>query len=58
MTHLHHELVQPHWVTWIVSPRVAAEVVGEEVRGYVKPGADGKMVASSLTFGPKNPAKK
>jgi hypothetical protein len=33
-------------------------VVGEEVRGYVKPGADGKMVASSLTFGPKNPAKK
>ena len=33
-------------------------VVGEEVRGYVKPGADGRMIASSLTFGPKKGAKK
>jgi len=33
-------------------------VVGEEVRGYVKPGPDGKMVASSLNFGPKKAAKK
>jgi hypothetical protein len=28
-------------------------VVGEEVAGYVKPTADGKMAATSVRFGPK-----
>jgi hypothetical protein len=28
-------------------------VVGDQVGGYVKPGADGKMVATTLTLGPK-----
>ena len=32
-------------------------VVGEEVGGYAKPGEGGKMVASSLTFGPKTSGK-
>jgi hypothetical protein len=30
-----------------------AGVVGEMVSGYVKPSADGKLVASSVNFGPK-----
>ncbi len=29
-------------------------VVGEEVSGYVKPKADGKLVATTVNFGPKN----
>jgi len=36
-------------------------VVGEQVGGYVKPGADGKMIATTLTFGSRpatKPAKK
>lgn len=32
-------------------------VVGEEVSGYVKPDDAGKLVASSLNFGPKPDAK-
>ena len=32
-------------------------VVGEQVGGYVKPGADGRMMASSITFGPKPETK-
>lgn len=32
-------------------------VVGEEVSGYLKPDEAGKLVASSLTFGPKPDAK-
>src|SRR6266568_4677319 len=32
-------------------------VVGEEVGGYAKPGDGGKMVASSLTLGPKTVGK-
>jgi hypothetical protein len=32
-------------------------VVGEEVRGYVKPSEDGKMAASSVSFGPKTEGK-
>ena len=32
-------------------------VIGEEVSGYVKPDDAGKLVASSLTFGPKVDAK-
>lgn len=30
-------------------------VVGETVSGYVKPAADGKLVASTVNFGPKVP---
>src|SRR5215471_9801947 len=29
-------------------------VVGEEVSGYVKPREDGKLVATTVNFGPKN----
>ena len=32
-------------------------IVGEEVTGYAKPMDDGKMAASSLTFGPKPEGK-
>ena len=32
-------------------------VIGEEVGGYAKPGDGGKMIASSLTFGPKSSTK-
>lgn len=28
--------------------------VGETVSGYVKPGADGKLTATTITFGPKS----
>jgi hypothetical protein len=34
-----------------------AGVIGEQVGGYVKPGADGKMMATSVNFGPKADAK-
>jgi hypothetical protein len=33
-------------------------VVGEDVSGYVKPAEDGKMVATTVTFGPKSTADK
>jgi hypothetical protein len=32
-------------------------VVGEQVSGYVKPNAEGKMAATTVTFGPKPEAK-
>jgi hypothetical protein len=32
-------------------------VVGEEVSGYIKPAADGKLVATKVTFGPKADTK-
>src|SRR5258708_18240969 len=34
-----------------------AGVVGEMVSGYVKPSADGKLVASTVNFGPKTPGE-
>ena len=33
-------------------------VVGEPVSGYVKPTPDGKLVATTINFGPKSEAKK
>ena len=33
-------------------------VVGEPVSGYVKPTADGKLVATTINFGPKPDTKK
>jgi hypothetical protein len=32
-------------------------VVGETVSGYVKPAADGKLAATTVNFGPKQPAE-
>jgi hypothetical protein len=45
-------------ITKAGKPAVLADgVVGEEVGGYLKPDSDGKLVASSLRFGPKPDAK-
>ena len=32
-------------------------VVGEEVSGYIKPAEDGKLIAATVTFGPKTETK-